>query len=156
MAGKKQTEQGQQETVAQILDRTPLQLIEEYHKNAAYIKAEGERFDEFMKPWRMRQDQIEKTLHAKLLDLGAEAGEKASISTEAGTAYLSTIITPKIIDRDAFLKYCFDNWTTVGNALMQLGAPHKATFSEFVEQHNGQVPPGTTVSSFTRVNINRG
>ena len=156
MAGKKQTEQGQPETVAQILDRTPVELIEEYHKIGDYVKAEAKRFDEFMAPWRMRQDHIEKTLHAKLLELGGGEGEKARISTDAGTAYLSTIVTPKIVDRDQYLKFCFDNWSTIGNALLQLSAPHKDTFKEFVEQSQGQVPPGTTVSSFTRVNINRG
>ena len=107
-------------------------------------------------------------LHARMIEQG-----QPNITTNHGTAYTSTIATPKVIDREAYLDLVMDNYSTFGAGLLQVGAPQKAAFDEYVErrkaeitayqeQHGGALPddvnilpPGVETSSFTRVNIRR-
>lgn len=133
---------------------TPAELIAEHHANKLWLKQASDKFAEFCKPRQERQKQIEGELHAKLLELnaGATGKQRASFSTEAGTAYLSTIVTPKITDKEKWLDWVLEHWDARG-PMLAIGAPVKAGFDEYVSQHQ-QNPPFTETSSFTRVNIN--
>ena len=78
-----------------------------------------------------------------------------SIRTDAGTAYLSTIVTPSIEgDKTEFLDWCLSEWDTRG-AMLQIGAPQKTALQEYMDAHQGQLPPHVKTSSFTRVNVRR-
>ena len=143
-------------------------LVKEHFVIDDYIKAENERFAEFLKPLRARDEDIKKILHSRMI----EQGQK-NIVTHNGTAYTSTIVTPKVIDREKYLDMVLDNYETFGAGLLQVGAPQKDAFDEYVarrqaeitayqEAHNGALPedvlilpPGVETSSFTRVNIKR-
>ncbi len=130
---------------------TPAELIAEHKKIKAFLKQQSDAFAAFCKPHNDRMAEIESELHRKLLDLnGGEIG-KASLKTDEGTAYLSTIVTPKVTDKEAWLDWCLENWNERG-PLLSIGAPVKAAFDDYVQQH-GANPPNTESSSFTRVNI---
>lgn len=130
---------------------TPSELIAEHKRLKAFLKKESDRFDEFCKPHKNRMQQIEGELHQGLLALNNGEVGKASFSTEEGTAYLSTIVTPKITDKLAWLDWVLEAWDERG-AMLAIGAPVKAEFDNYV-QEKGARPPHTDVSSFTRVNI---
>ena len=130
---------------------TPANLIAEHKKIKAFLKQQSEAFAEFCKPHNTRMTEIESELHERLLDLnGGEIG-KASLKTDEGTAYLSTIVTPKIVDKTKYLDWVLEDWDNRGG-MLQIGAPVKAEFDAWIEQH-GSPPPNTETSSFTRVNI---
>ena len=98
-----------------------------------------------------------------------------NISTEHGTAYKSTIVTPKVTDRETYLDLVLDeqNYETFGRGMLQVGPPQKAALDEYIErrkaeitlyqeQNGGQLPadvsilpPGIDTTSYTRVNIRR-
>jgi hypothetical protein len=134
----------------------PAELIAEHNKIDDWLKAESKRFMEHCAPAKTRMEEIEQALHTMLLDLNAgnAEGKKASFSTDAGTAYLSTIVTPKVTDKEKYLDWCLDNWPKYG-AMLQVGAPQKATLQEYQDENDGKLPPFVETSSFIRVNIRR-
>lgn len=156
------------EAVAPTSPLTNDALVTEHFQIDDYIDAESKKFTEFLKPLRARDEEIKRVLHARMLEQGMP-----NITTEHGTAYTSTIVTPKVVDREKYLDLVMDNYETFGAGLLQVGAPQKAAFDEYVErrkaaitayqeQHGGALPedtsilpPGVDISSFTRVNIRR-
>ena len=133
---------------------TPAELIAEHNANKFWLKQAADRFAEFCKPKNERQQQIEGELHAKLLELNVglgNDGKRASFSTDAGTAYLSTIVTPKVTSKEQWLDWILEDWDNRG-PMLAIGNPVKAEFDEYVNEHR-QNPPFTETSSITRVNI---
>jgi len=141
-----------------MTEKPPAQLIAEILQLDGWIDAQTSKFNDFLKPHRESIEALKMQLHEQLLKLNeAKPGEhpKASIATGAGTAYLSTIVTPSIDgDKTNFLDWCLDSWDERG-AMLQIGAPQKAAFQEYLDAHQGQLPPNTKVSSITRVNVRR-
>ena len=143
-------------------------LVQEALAIDDYVKAENKRLSEFLAPYRARAEEIDRILLARMLEQGMP-----SIKTDHGTAYKSTIVTPKIVDREAYLDLVMDNYETFGRGLLQVGAPQKAAFDEYVERRKqeisayqeanggalpndvGILPAGVEISSFTRINIRR-
>lgn len=142
------------------------ELVSEFVRLDDYVTAQTAKFNEHMKPARDRQSEIKDLFLAMSLDLGCD-----SFKTPHGTAYKSTIVTPKISEdgqpwvdpetgketrgRDAFLDFCLLNWDGIGNELLQVGAPQKDALKEYQNEHDGALPPGVTTTSFTRFNIRR-
>lgn len=131
------------------------ELIQEHRKIGDHVTAQQKQFNEYLKPIREREDWIEKVLFARLAELnkGKVEGKRASISTDHGTAYLSTIITPKVTDKTAWLDFILEDWDNRGG-MLAIGAPVKEAFNEYVDEHKTN-PPFTEVNFFTRVNIRR-
>lgn len=125
-------------------------LITEYFKLKDWADAESKRFDEHVKPVKTRLEEITTLLLGILNTQGAD-----KVATDAGTAYKSTIVTPSITDRDAYLDFVEENWAEIGNEILQLGAPNKKALQDYMDSHNGMLPPGIKTSAFTRVNIRR-
>lgn len=150
------TENAQRIIPADIMAMSPDALIAEHRKIADHLTVQAKAFAEYSAPYKERQDFIENRLFSALVQMnqGKAEGKRASISTDAGTAYLSTIVTPKVVDKEKFLDWTLDNWDTYGG-MLQIGAPQKAAFEEFQDKNNGALPPFTEISSFTRVNIRR-
>lgn len=136
-----------------MTDLTAADLVKTYNELDDWLTAEGKRFDEHVKPVKKRMEETKSKLHEMLLALGSK--DKQSISTDYGTAYTSTIMTPKIVDRDKFLDAVLENWDDFGNEMTQLGAPQKDAVKNYMDANNGALPPGVDISSFTRVNIRR-
>ena len=141
-----------------MTDKPPAQLIAEILGLEDWIDAQTSKFGDFLKPHREQVEALKMQMHEQLLKLNeAKPGEhpKASIATGAGTAYLSTIVTPTIEgDKTNFLDWVLESWEDRG-AMLQIGAPQKAAFQEYLDAHEGQLPPNTKVSSITRVNVRR-
>lgn len=141
-----------------MTDKPPAQLIAEILGLEDWIDAQTSKFGDFLKPHREQVEALKMQMHEQLLKLNeAKPGEhpKASIATGAGTAYLSTIVTPAIEgDKTNFLDWVLESWEDRG-AMLQIGAPQKAAFQEYLDAHEGQLPPNTKVSSITRVNVRR-
>lgn len=147
----------QQESLipADIQQMSNDELIAEHRKIGDHVTTQNKAFAEYLKPSKERMDWIERQLFIKLAELnrGKPEGKRASISTDAGTAYLSTIVTPKVVDREKFLDFVLENWDQRGG-LLQIGAPQKDAWNEYLDKHQ-QNPPFTESSSYTRVNIRR-
>jgi hypothetical protein len=139
------------------MSETPDQLIEKYLKLKDHCAAQSKQFQEYLKPFNEQMVEIENKLLAMLHDLNKNKpdAKKAMLSCDSGTAYLSTIVSPKITERDKYIDFVLDNWDSVGNAMLQLAAPQKDAVEEYLTAHEGQLPPGVTTSAFTRVNIRR-
>jgi len=131
------------------------ELISEHRKIGDHVTQQTKQFNEYLKPVREREGWIEKVLFARLAELnkGKVEGKRASISTDAGTAYLSTIVTPSVLDKTAWLDWCLEDWDNRGG-LLAIGAPVKAAFNEYVDEHKAP-PPFVKVENFTRVNVRR-
>lgn len=119
-----------------------------------WCTAQQKQFEEFLKPHKTEMADIKNKLLEMINRVG---GEK--IGTAHGTAYTSVIVTPKVADRDKYLGWLWEmpdtEWDAYGNAMLQLSAPQKDAMTEYMQSHQGQLPPGTSTSSFTRLNIRR-
>lgn len=139
------------------MTNTADKLIEKFLKIKDHCAAQQKQFSDYLKPFQEQMSEIENKLLAMLNDLNNKKpdAKRAQLSCDAGTAYLSTIVSPKVVERDPYVDFVLDNWDTVGNAMLQIGAPQKDALEDYMTTHAGQLPPGVTTSAFTRVNIRR-
>lgn len=141
-----------------MTDQSAADLIAEHNRLDDHCKSQSKQFGEYLRPFKTKMEEIENQLQAMLLALNSQnpdAKKKASLSTDAGTAYLSTIVTPKLTDKEAWLDFCLEDWDHRG-AMLQIGAPQKTALEEYQDANDGRLPPFVETSSFTRVNIRRG
>lgn len=129
-------------------------LIAEHIKLDDWCDAESKRFQEHLKPVKSRMEEIKALLLVELNRVGGQ-DPKSSLALDAGTAYKSNIVTPKIVHRDQYLDFVLDNWDEHGNAMLQLMAPNKEAIQNYKDANEGKLPPGVETSSFVRVNIKR-
>lgn len=131
------------------------------------LKAASKKFAEFCAPWKARIEAIDGELMGILNAMG---DDKASISTDAGTAYKSHLLNVSIdpegepwynvngeksVGRMALLDFALDNWFD-GGADLLLVQPQKDAVKAYMEAHDGKPPPGLKTGWFTRVNVRRG
>ncbi len=111
-----------------------------------YISAETKAHDERMKPYR---DGLNAIKAATLAHLQAQKQQNAK--TESGTAYQQTTMSVKVDDREKFLDFIDgqEQWS-----MLDAGAL-KAPVETWINEHNGEAPPGISVSFFTKCNIRR-
>lgn len=124
------------------------QLIKEYRTIDDFVTKETARFTEHLKPRKERMEIIKGILLGMM-----NSAKLNSLPTNEGMAYISTIMTPKITDRDKYLDFVNENWESIGNELLQVSAPQKSALKTYMEEHQDQPPPGVEVSYFNRVNI---
>ena len=125
------------------------ELVQEFVKLDDWLTGESKRFNDHVAPVKKRMEEI------KSLLLGLLNEQKQnSASTDHGTYYISTIMTPKITDRDNYLDWCMDDWGERGE-MLQIGAPQKDALKRFMEDNKDKLPPGVEVSFFNRLNIRR-
>ena len=123
-------------------------LIAENHKLEDLIKAAQAKFDEWAKPHKARIAEIESALRARLLERGAD-----STKTDAGTAYFSNIMNTKVENIPLLFDFVADNWEDVG-ADVKISVP-VGKVREHMDAHEGNPPPGMSVSFYKRLNVNR-
>lgn len=132
---------------------TPDQDISRYLFLRDFVAEQSKRFDEWARPHKEEMEAISSRLHEHLLALG---GDKPSIKTAHGTAFTTTSKNPRISDRDAYLDFVLgEAWDTYGNAMLQLGAPQVSAVVEYMDAHDGTLPPGVRVEPFTKVSIRK-
>jgi hypothetical protein len=128
------------------------EMIERYLSLKDHLAAQTKAFAEFCKPFRDEMEVIEGKLREILLAMGDKA---EALKTANGTAYVSLITTPGIENRDQFIDWALDNWESGGGEMLQLGKPQVSAVKEYMEAHEGQLPPGVKISQFQQLNIRR-
>lgn len=146
---------------------TAEQLIAERFALDDKIKAAAKLLADHVAPFKARMEQIDVELMTLLNQMG---DDKASISTDVGTAYKSHLLNVSVDPegeayvnavgeeqkgRMALLDWALENWETYGAEIL-LVQPQKDAVRRYMDEHNGTVPPGLKHSFFTRVNVRRG
>jgi hypothetical protein len=101
------------------------------------------------------EDQIKDRLKAIEDDLFARLVARMSDSTktDAGTAYISRLATVKIDNNEQLFDFAADNWDKYGDEVKVVIS--KAGVDKFMEDNNGQLPPGISLSKYSKLNIRR-
>jgi hypothetical protein len=145
---------------------TPATKIERWQALKGHIEAQTKAFSDYVKQFKEEQDQIE----AWLLDFLNKSGQDSS-KTQHGTAYKSTTTSPKIDDREKYLDWVLEKWDERG-AMLQIGTPQVGEFKAHMEYRKKEIevhvantgqlppdssvtPPGTSFTTFTKVNIRK-
>jgi hypothetical protein len=127
---------------------TDLDLIAENHKLEDQLKAGLAKYNEWAKPHKERIKAIEDDIFKRLVERGAD-----QTKTDAGTAYISRLESVQILDNAALFDFAADNWDKYGDEI-KLSIGIKAV-RQYMEENNGQLPPGIGLSKYARLNINR-
>ena len=116
------------------------------------IKVGTAKLNEWAAPHKERLKAIEDELFRRLAERQAD-----STRTDAGTAYISNITNFKIEQREPILDFMLDNWEQPdwgGGAMMTFNVTKDAV-KQYMDQHQGQLPPGLSISHYARLNIKR-
>lgn len=124
-------------------------LVSEHQKIKAHLEAQSKIFADYCKPYNERIEQIQAAITASMTEQGIK-----SFKTDTGTAILSTIVTPKILDREKYLDWVLDDWDNRG-AMLQIGAPQKDALNDYMDSHEGALPPNIETSSILRFSIRK-
>jgi hypothetical protein len=127
---------------------TDAQLVDKYLELKAHVAARSEAFDAEIKPFKDGMSTIENEFLKRLDERGAD-----NTKTDAGTAYKSTLLNVKVVDRDAFLKFCTAYWDTIGADMLNVSAV-KDPVKQYMNGKN-MPPPGVETSQFVRINVRR-
>ena len=145
---------------------TAEQLIAERFAIDDRIKAAAKLLADHVAPFKARMEEIDVELMTLLNQMG---DDKASISTDVGTAYKSHLLNVSIDPegeaylnaageeqkgRMALLDWALENWNE-GGADLLLVQPQKDSVKAYMEAHDGKPPPGLKISWFPRVNVRR-
>lgn len=121
-------------------------LVARYIALRNKVNAEEQAFDDRMKPYREAMATIANVLQATLIARGAD-----STKTGAGTAYLSTTYRVGVKDREALTAYV----RLSGNLDMFTNAVSKEAVDQYMEEHDGQLPPGVERTPFQKCNFRK-
>ena len=133
-----------------MTEAPPASLIDEILQLDEYIETQTRRLDEFLKPHR---ESLEAKKHALQNFLNQTGGK--NFKSEKGTAYLSTTTSYSIDgDRTQFLDWVLDKWDERGD-MLKIGAPYVDPVRAYMDANNGQLPPGISLSKYSRLNVNR-
>lgn len=124
-------------------------LVRRYFELDDHLTRENKRYGDYIKPFKDEMEKLKGELHAFLNETKQESGK-----TDAGTFYTSTITTPEIVAQEPYLDWVLEDWDNRGG-MLRIGAPQVDEFKQYMDAHNGALPPGTDVSKFTRLNIRR-
>ena len=123
-------------------------LIAENFQIEDQIKAAQAKFNDWAAPHKARLKEIEDTLFARLAERKAD-----STKTDSGTAYISNIMNAKVESVETLFDWAAEHWAEVG-ADVKINVPI-AVVREHMDNNNGMVVPGMSVSHFSRLNIKR-
>jgi hypothetical protein len=127
---------------------TDLQLVEGHQQLKASTATLEKAHAAKIGPLKQAMTAIENEFLKRLDERGAD-----NTKTDAGTAYKSTLLNVKVVDRDAFLKFCTAYWGTIGADMLNVTAV-KDPVREYMNGKN-MPPPGVETSQFVRINVRR-
>lgn len=129
-------------------------LIARYLQLRDFCDGQTKALTEYLKPLRDEMEQITGKVQDELNRLG---GDRPSIKTAHGTAFTTTKKNPKIAEgaRDEYLKWCLANWNEIGNAMLQIAAPQVTAVQEYMDAHDGHLPPHVEINPVTVVTIRK-
>lgn len=127
-------------------------LVAEHQRIRAHLDAQQKLFSEYCKSYNEQMAKIESEIHAAMLEQGIK-----SLKTDYGTPMLSEITNAKIKpdERDAYIDMCLDNWDNFGGEMLQIGAPKIDAVKNYMDEHEGQLPPHIEISTFLRFSIRK-
>lgn len=127
-------------------------LVEQHQKLRRHLDAQELAFKEYCKPYREQMEKLEAEISAAM----HKAGMK-SVKTEFGTPILSEITTPRIKtdERDGYIDWCMENWSTYGGQMLQIGAPQVTAVREYMDKNEGRLPPHIEISTALRFSIRK-
>jgi hypothetical protein len=124
-------------------------LVSEYQQIRGHVDAQAKQFQNYCKPYNEKMEGIQAQITAAMTEQGIK-----SFKTDTGTAILSTIITPKVLDKEKYLDWVLDDWNNRGD-MLQIGAPQKAALDAYMDSHDGALPPNIETSSLLRFSIRK-
>jgi hypothetical protein len=124
-------------------------LVNEYQKIKAAHEADQAKFNAHWKPALEKLAEIATQIQATMTEQGVK-----SFKTDTGTAILSTITTPKVLDKEQYLDWVLANWDDYG-AMLQIGQPQKDALQEYMDANDNKLPPFVTVENFVRFSIRK-
>lgn len=128
------------------------ELVAEHQKIKAWLEAEQERFNAHCKPWTDRMNAVKAECSAQMQASGAK-----SQRTEHGLAILSTLDKASIepTERDDYLKMCLTNWKAFGGEMLQIGAPKAEAVRNYMDTHDGRLPPHVKITTVLQFSIRK-
>jgi hypothetical protein len=123
-------------------------LIAENHMLEDKIKGGMAKFNEWAAPLKARVKEIEDDLFARLVARSAD-----STKTDSGTAYISRLESVKIEKPEDLFDFAAENWEACGDDV-KISIGIKAVRA-WMDEHDGQLPPGISLNKYARLNINR-
>jgi hypothetical protein len=124
-------------------------LVLEYQQIKAAHEADAAKFSAHWKPALEKMNDLATQIQATMTEQGIK-----SFKTDSGTAILSTITTPKVLDKEQYLDWVLANWDQYG-AMLQIGAPQKDALQEYMDANENRLPPAIDVSTFVRFSIRK-
>lgn len=126
-------------------------LVEERQRLKSWLEQAQAKFDEGCKPTRERMAVLDAQCQAMMIAQGVK-----SQRTDHGTAILSESRLIKLTtDKTTFLDWCLDNWEKYGQQMLQIGAPQVGAVREYMDDHNGQLPPNMEMSTYLSFRIRK-
>jgi hypothetical protein len=113
------------------------QLVQKYIELRDTVDAFTKCYEDKVKPYKEAMETIANAMLGRLNDQQTQ-----SVKTEHGTAYVSTLMSAKVVDRDTFINYVMSH--EAFNLLTSNVA--KDAVKEFMENSSGQLPPGVDVT----------
>jgi len=124
-------------------------LVAEHQQIRAHLDQQSKLFSDYCKPYNEKLEQLQARITATMTEQGIK-----SFKTDTGTAILSTIITPKILDETKYLDWILEDWDRRG-AMLKIGPPLKDALTEYMDAHDGALPPNIETSSIIRFSIRK-
>ena len=124
-------------------------LVSERQQIRTFLEQQQAAFAEFCKPHNEKMQQLDAQITATMTEQGIK-----SFKTDTGTAILSTIVTPKVTDKEKFLDWVLEDWDSRG-AMLQIATPLKETITDYMDQHEGQLPPNIETTSRQQFSIRK-
>jgi hypothetical protein len=124
-------------------------LVSEYQQIKAHVDVQAKLFNDYCKPYNEKLEGIQAQITAAMTEQGIK-----SFKTDTGTAILSTIVTPKVLDKEKYLDWVLETWDKNG-AMLQIGAPQKDALQEYMDANEGRLPPNIETSTFLRFSIRK-
>ncbi len=125
---------------------TDAEIISQYIAVRDHIATLKEKHAAELAPFNQGLETMEGVMAQRLIERGAQ-----NVKTEAGTVYRTTIMKPKVADRDAFLGYAIEcrDWSmlSIGVLLDPL--------KEFMEKNDKRLPPGVDVTTLIHTNFRK-
>jgi hypothetical protein len=125
------------------------ELVKKRQMVRGWLDAQEKNFSDYCKPYREQIEGLDAQITAAMTEQGIR-----SLKTDTGTAILSTIVTPKVIDKIAFLDWVLADWDNRGE-MLQIGTPLKETITSYMDAHEGQLPPNIETTSMVRFSIRK-
>lgn len=124
-------------------------LVEQYFKIKDHLETETKKFTAWAKPYRDGMEAFENELLRRLNEQDCQ-----NFATDAGTAYKSTTMRPKVVDRDKFLQFCTDHWDELGSEMLLVSAQVDSV-KRYLDDNQDPGAIGIETTFNTRVNLRR-